>query len=259
MKSIRHLVPLLLASLLLPSLPLHAHHAMEFIETESYTTLGQGEFLFYVQYDYLVEDKNDPDADRWEITPGMAYGLTDRLMIDAHVHFAKFGNNLIEEEFRETYAPNGPSPFLEALALTAQYRLTDNAPINVAISGTLEVPFSRARDLLDATEVYEAKLILSRDFGNHGNITLNLGWSVEGSEDESAVALGIKHPLTSDPHGPSAGLEWLFDPQDLDDSWTLLPGLYLPISSSGTILKTGFEIGKNADTVRASVALMKPF
>lgn len=254
-------IPLaVIAGALVITAPVSAHHAMEFIETESYTTLRQGEFLYHLHYDYYVEDKDDPTQDHWEITPGLAYGITDRFMVDAHVHFAKFENGLIEEEFQEDFAPDGPSPFLEAAAFTVQYRLTDDAPINVAVIGTLEVPFSRARDLLDAREVYEGKLVLSRDFGQHGNITLNLGWAFEGSEDESVFALGVRHPISADPHGPAAGLELLADLEDFSDSWTILPGIYIPVGSGdSTVLKTGIEMSEDMDYLRVSVSIMHSF
>ncbi len=79
--------------LLAGSGPLQAHHAMEFIELESYNTAPQGAFVFHLHYDYLVDDRDQPKLDHWELTPGLSYGITNRLMVDIHSHFAKFGND----------------------------------------------------------------------------------------------------------------------------------------------------------------------
>ena len=57
-----------------------AHHAMEYIEMESYTTAKRGEYVFHLHYDYMVDDEDDADLDHWELTPGLSYGLLDRLM-----------------------------------------------------------------------------------------------------------------------------------------------------------------------------------
>jgi len=246
------------AALAAAAVAARAHHAMEFIETESYTTVRRGEFLFHLHYDYYVEDKLDPTLDHWEVTPGLAVGLADRLMFDVHTHFAKFGNGLIEEESRETYAPNGPSPFMEAAALTLQYRLTDGAPADVAVAATYELPFSRAKSLLGSEEAAEGVLILARSFGRHGVIVLNLiaGW--EGSEDYQEFALAVKESLTGDARGTSAGVELLGNFDDFKESLTVLPGIYLPLGPQ-SILKTGIEIGLDSDYLRYSAIVMHRF
>jgi hypothetical protein len=96
---------------------------MEYVELESYSTARRGEFVFHLHYDYMVDDKDNPKLDHWEFTPGLSYGITDRLMIDFHTHFAKFGAEHVVEDKRNLYEPLGPSPFMEAGALSLQYRL----------------------------------------------------------------------------------------------------------------------------------------
>lgn len=251
-------VRLLALAGLLPAGIATAHHALEFIELESYSTSRKGERLFHLHYDYMSEDKNDPRLDHWELTPGIAYGITDRLMFDVHGHYAKFENGLVVEDRQAEFEPSGPSPFFEAVAFTMQYRLTEGAPVDVAISGTFELPMDRAKELLESEEVYEAKLILARSFGVHGNVTLNLSSEWEGDEDSQAWGIGIRESLTGEPHGTAAGLEVLGSFEDFEDSWSVLPGIYFPINEQ-TILKTGIEIGKGADYTRANVTLMHRF
>ncbi|HMP74890.1 MAG TPA: hypothetical protein PKE12_01215 [Kiritimatiellia bacterium] len=248
----------LLAAALLPIGGAVAHHALEFIELESYSTSRKGEWLFHLHYDFMSEDKNDPRQDHWEITPGLAYGITDRLMFDVHGHYAKFENGLVLEERQAEFEPNGPSPFFEAMAFTLQYRVTEGAPVDVAVSGTFELPMERAKDLLGSEEVYAASLILTRNFGVHGNITLNLGSEWEGGEDSQSWGIGIRESLTGQPHGTAAGIEFLGAFDDFEDSWSVLPGIYIPINEQ-TILKTGFEVGKGADYTRANITLMHRF
>jgi hypothetical protein len=94
-----------------------AHHAMEYVDMESYSTAKRGEKVFHLHYDYMVDDDKDPRMDHWEFTPGLSYAITDRLMADMHTHFAKFGAGHVVEERAAEFEPNGPSPFMEAVAL----------------------------------------------------------------------------------------------------------------------------------------------
>lgn len=241
-----------------------AHHAMEYIEMEGYSTARRGERVFHLHYDYRVDDSDNPNLDRWEITPGLSYGITDRLMADVHTHFAKFGTDHVVEARRAEFEPNGPSPFMEAVAVALQYRLTEGLPLNAALAGTWELPLSRSKDILGSEDhVYIGTLILSRDFGRHANLCLNLTYETEGSENEWAWALGVKTPISADPHGIAAGIEIGGDFEGR--RWSLLPGIYAPFSET-IILKTGLEIGAEkddadrwADSLRASVTVMYRF
>ncbi len=236
------------------------HHAMEFIETESYTTPLQGERIIYLRFDYMAPDKNDPVLDRWEWTPGIAVGLTDRLLFDIHGHYARFGAGHIEDEaVREGFGERDPSPFFEAVAASLQYRVTEDTWLDVAVGARVEVPFSRARDWLDAEEVYEGVLILAKPFAAHSLVALNLIYGLEGSDEHWEYALGVKVPISADPHGIAAGLELLGDLEDIEDSWSLIPGVYIPIAGPQTIIKAGAEIGKNADATAFSISLVHTF
>ncbi len=127
--------------------------------------------MFHLHYDYYVEDKDNPQLDHWEFTPGLSYGITNRLMVDFHTHFAKFGLQHLVAEKQQDYSPLGPSPFMEAGALNLQYRITEGWFINIAGVLTYEFPYQRSKELLDGREAYEATVILAKDFGTHSNIT----------------------------------------------------------------------------------------
>jgi hypothetical protein len=241
-----------------------AHHAMEYIEMESYNTAGQGEYVFHVHFDYMVDDADNPQADHWEFTPGLSYGLTPKLMLDVHTHFAKFGEEHIVEEEKANYETIGSSPFMEAVAGSLQYRLTEDWLIDIAIAGTIEIPFSRAKQLLGSEDnVYVGTLILSKDLGEHGNLCVNITYEEEGDEDSTSWAIGAKHPISADTHGIAAGIEVMGDFDG--DVWSVLPGIYAPLGDEGIILKTGLEFGQEktaagtVDTIRASTALMYRF
>jgi hypothetical protein len=249
---------LLILAALLAAPDARAHHALEYIETESYSTSRKGEYLFHLHYDDMAEDKDDPSLDHWEFTPGLAYGITDRLMLDAHVHYAGFEEAWVVEERRDEFGDEGPSPFLEAAAFTLQYRLTEGLPVDIGVAGTFEQPFDRAEELLDGGQVFEGTLIVARSFGTHGNVTLNLiaGW--DGGEEYQEYALGVKEALTGNAHGIAAGVEVLGDFEELADSWSVLPGIYVPLCEQ-TLMKTGLEIGKDQDYTRLNVTLMHRF
>ncbi len=233
-----------------------SHHAMEYIEIESYSTARKGEFVFHLHYDYMVDDKDNPNLDHWEFTPGISYGITDRLMFDFHTHFSKFGIDHIVEDKRSSYEPFGPSPFMEAGAVSLQYRFTEGWFINIAGVLTYEFPYQRSRELLDDKEVYEGTLILAKDFGIHSNVTLNLTYGKDGEEEIKEWGFGVKTPVSCDPHGIAAGIEII---GDFDGNWSVLPGVYTPLGAENIIFKTGLEFGKNLDNMRANVTLMYRF
>ncbi len=239
-----------------------AHHAMEYIEMESYTTARKGEWVFHLHYDYMADDEDNSDLDHWELTPGVSYGIVDSLMFDIHTHFAKFGPDHVVEERRAEFGSGGPSPFMEAIAASLQYRVTEGWLFDVAVAGTIEIPFGRSEDLLGSEDnVYEGLLILGKEFEGHRNVTLNLGYEREGDEDDFSWAVGAKTPLTADPHGIAAGVEVMGSFDDTADNWSILPGVYMPLGAQNVILKTGLELGKadGADALRADVSLMYAF
>lgn len=242
------------------------HHAMEYIEMESYSTARQGEFVFHLHYDYMVDNADNPREDHWELTPGISYGVVDRLMVDVHTHFAKFGRDLVVEDKITADSlgkyDNGTSPMLEAMATTVQYRITEDWPLDIAVAGTVEVPFSKAEELLGSEDlVYEGLLIVGLDFGEHSNVTLNLAYEREGDEDATSWAVGAKMPISEDPHGIAAGVEVTGQAEDVGDNWSVLPGAYMPLGAPNVILKMGLEFGKGegADTRRANVTLIYRF
>ncbi len=242
--------------------PASAHHAMEFIEMESYSTARHGESVFHLHFDYMADNTNNPREDHWELTPGFSYGVVDRLMFDIHTHFAKFGPDLVVDDERAKFDPYGPSPMMEAFATSLQYRLTQDRFVDVAVAGTLEVPFRRAEKLLGSEDlVYQAVLIVGKTFGEHSNVTLNLGYEREGEEDATSWGLGVKTPLSADAHGIAAGVEFLGSAEDVADNWSVLPGVYMPLGAPNITLKTGIELGKAAgfDRMRANVTLLYLF
>ena len=242
-----------------------AHHAMEYIEMESYSTAKKSEFVFHLHYDYMVDDMNEPSLDHWEFTPGISYGITDRIMFDFHTHFAKFGAghlvvDITAPEYAQ-YAKLGPSPFMEAFAMSFQGRITESKqlPVDIAVVFKYEQPFKRSEELLGGQKVYEGTLILSRDFGEHSNICFNFNFGKDGEESIRSCSLGIKTPISLDPHGIAAGVEFLVgDYEKLDESWSILPGIYAPLAENITF-KTGLEFGKDAKSMRANATLMYRF
>lgn len=231
------------------------HHALEYIEVESANTAAKGWFLFHLHFDYMVDDKDNPLLDHWEYTPGIAYGITDRLMIDVHTHFAKFGIDHVVDSKKALFAPDGPPPFMEAVAFSLQYQVTKNFPIDIAVSAVYELPFARSKELLDGKRAIKGVLILTRTFSNHANISANFIFGKDGDETIKEWALGAKVPISKDPHGISAGVEFL---GDFDGNLTVIGGVYFPLDAAGKIiLKTGLGFGKS--TMRGNGTLMYLF
>ncbi|MCS7231335.1 MAG: hypothetical protein RMJ67_04270 [Elusimicrobiota bacterium] len=241
------------------------HHAMEYIEIESYQTAKKGEFIFHLHYDYFVDDQDDPTLDHWEFTYGVSYGILDRLMFDVHTHFAKFGAGHLVVDLNEpkyqNYSQLGPSPFIEAAAFVLQARVTEEKqlPIDIALAFKYEYPTQKSKELLDGKEVFEGSLILSKNFAQHSNICFNLNFGKDGEESIKTLALGVKTPLTFYPHGITFGVEFLVENyQDISNSWSILPAIYAPFLEN-IIFKTGIEFGKNLEKLRTNCTLMYRF
>jgi len=243
--------------LLLAAMSLQAHHAMEFISLESYNTAPRGAFVFHLHHDYMVDDRDQPNLDHWELTPGMSYGITDRFMIDVHGHFAKFGfGHLINTNTLPSFYPHGPSPFMEAIAFSAQYQITRDTPIEIGMTVTYERPFDRSVELLGGEQVFAAALIVNKPLPGHKNLLLNLYSEYEAEELAYGWGLGLRAPLTSDAHGIAAGLEVL---GDFEGEYSLLPGIYFPLCMQDIIFKTGLEFSPDNGATRSNLTLMYRF
>ena len=118
-----------------------------------------------------------------------------------------------------------------------------------------------AADDHGAPNVYAGLLILGKDFEGHRNITANLGYAVEGDEDEITWGLAAKSPISPETHGIAAGIELLGSFEEAGDNWSVLPGVYMPLGTRNITLKTGLEFGKSdgADAIRANLTLMYRF
>lgn len=247
--------------LLFFSSPAFSHHALEYLDVESYSIAAKKEAVFYLRHDYFVEDKRDSSLDHWEATPGISYGILNRVMLDIHTHLSHFNKGHFVEGITEDVPP-----FFEAWALSLIIQLTKHGqiPVDFALSLFYEYPFHRARKIIGGTHVWGGKIILSRDFGIHGNITLNAGGEVDENGDyEISWMLGVKNPLTSQAHGIAGGLEIEGAHSKDEHCFTLLPGIYFPILQN-IRLKAGFGVGLTLNgekklTERSAVQLMYVF
>ena len=236
-----------------------SHHALEYLDVESYSIAGKKEAIFYLRHDYFVDDKSDASLDHWEFTPGISYGILKRVMFDIHIHLSKFGSGHIEEG-------QEASPFFEALAPSVIIQLTGykQLPVDIALSLCYEYPFHRSRKLIGGTHTFEGKFILSRDFGVHSNITLNAGGSVDENGDYEIVwMLGAKTPLTSQAHGIAAGIEIEGTHTEEEHAFIFLPGIYFPVLQNIRLkagLGAGFTLNeKTIWTEKMAVQLMYIF
>lgn len=234
--------------------PVFGHHAMEYIEMESYRTARLGEFVLHIHFDYMVEDKNDSSLDHWEFTPGLSYGISDRLMLDVHTHFAKFGAGHVVSGEQYMFGEAGPPPFMEAMAMALQYRLTEGFFIDVAVSASVEIPFSRSKQLLGGRRGFEGMLILSKDFGRHSNVCANLKVGKDGDEGFEEWALGFRTPLSGGAHGLAAGVEVMGDFSGAPVS--VLVGVYFPLGSENLVFKAGLQFTGGIGASRMNSTLM---
>ena len=244
-----------------------AHHALEYIDTSSYTITEQGQGIAYLLYDHQSRDSSDPASERWEFTPGISYGVTDWLMVDAHTHYAKFGGNFVDDDYLATLEPEvadrirtvGAAPMMEAAAIGAQVAIPRfNNFVDVGLAAAVEIPFSQAKRVLGDDElVYAFELILHREFGEHRMITANIINELADSEHEQHWRLGFRTPISPNPDGIAAGIE--FEGSFEESQWFVMPGIYAPITTNA-IAKMGFQLdGKEIEARRFHASLMYLF
>jgi hypothetical protein len=244
-----------------------AHHALEYIDTTSYTLAEKGQGIAYLLYDHQSRDPNDPASERWEFTPGLSYGVTDWLMVDVHTHYAKFGGNFIEQDYLDSLDPDtaarietvGAAPMLEAAAINAQVAIPRfNDFVDVGFAVTVEIPFSQAKKVLGDDElVYEFELILQHELWEHAMITANIINVMEDSEHEQEWRFAFRMPISPNPEGIAAGIE--FEGSFEESQWFVMPGIYAPITNNA-IAKMGLQLdGKEIEARRFHASLMYLF
>ncbi len=249
-----------------------AHHALEYIDTTSFTLAEKGQGITYLLYDHTTQDPNDPGSNKWEFTPGISYGVTDWFMFDAHMHYAQFGYNELSEDYIDSITDSellarlesqGSAPMLEAAALNFQFALPKVTDLfNIGFATTVEIPFNQAKKLLGAEGLgYEFELVLQRELWEHAMVTANLIHAMEevdgDMEGEQAWRLAFRTPISPNPEGIAAGIE--FEGSFEESAWTVMPGIYAPITNNA-IAKMGFQIhGKEFEAARFHASLMYLF
>lgn len=248
-----------------------AHHALEYIDTTSYTLAEKGQGIAYLLYDHKADDTNDPGWDRWEFTPGISYGVTDWLMVDVHTHFAKFGRNYLEDDYVDGLDPEaadrtdilGSAPMLEAAAINLQFALPKVTDlVNIGFATTVEIPFKQAKKALGADKLgYEFELILQRELWEHAMLTANLINVMEDEGDGYKSAQewrwAFRMPISPNPEGIAAGIE--FEGSFEKSHWNVMPGIYAPITNNA-IAKMGLQLdGKEWEARRFHASLMYLF
>ena len=226
------LLVLFLVSLLCTSTSF-AHHAKEFLRTESYAQAPKGGLVFFSGFDYFKPSYDDSGLDEWEYTPTLLYGISDRLMLGVHTHLLHIQNE---------------SAFFEAFAFGLQYQITEpNAwLIDVGLNVEYEIPFQKSRDLIDGKQIVAGTLILSKELPGDINVTSNIHYAKEvkhGDDDELNISLAGKGYIVPSWDWMEAGLELLGTVED-NPSFVIVPGVYMSLSED-VVFKTGASFGLN--------------
>jgi len=124
-RAARRAVPAVLIALavLARPLPAHAHHGKGFLLVESDEMPHERQLFFFSSQDLIHFDGQN----ELELSPALLYGLTERLAIETHAHFAKEpGESLRYESIAPALRVNFNSPMSDAplkLGLSAEYEI----------------------------------------------------------------------------------------------------------------------------------------
>lgn len=226
-----------LLAMLLPGQVL-AHHGKDYVELEGYASPEKGEYLLFSLFEYHVPERSVSDLDYWKIQPGILYGITNHLSLEAHAHLTKVGS--------ESFA-------YESTALEARFRFLEEGDWFVNPAASVEYE----RSASDEPDEIGFRLILDKNFGPW-NATVNY-WAanaIDSDEDmEHSYGFGVNRPL------------FMFEKVNLElvgalsgeDAHYVLPSLYLPLTES-LDLKAGAAFGISHESedfsIRSAVHFM---
>ncbi len=206
---------------LLNAPPASAHRDDYLDETLVYLTLEQGELEAEYWLDFGFRPTPAKDFVRHNVA--LEWGISDRWMIDSRAS--------IESE-------DGDGTTLESARVESRYRFLDEGdlPVDIAISG--EVNWSREQDG-STTFALEPRVILSRDFGEKLNFTLNLSDEIPLQSGSPAflAALGVRFNWTQ---LVRIGSEAQYDIRR--HAGSIVPQLWFAFPRDIT-LKVGYSIG----------------
>ena len=181
--------------------------------------------------------RKDHSEDHWEVTPTFLYGLTDNLMLDAHGHFSRF---------------RGKDPFVEAITVGLQYKLTHNWPFHLDTGFVLEYehPTKRAQSAIDGIAELTGTLVVSREWPNDVNTVANVSYTQEtryGNNSTTSYAFGMKSHLIPSLESVEMGVEFV-GTLVANKEARMIPGTYMNFAKDWILkLGTGFGLTNHSD------------
>lgn len=245
----KHVSFVLLLFLTVADIPstVYAHHAKEFLRTESYAQPPMGGMAIFSGFDYFKPEYRGSANDEWEYTPTIAYGIFDQLMFNFHTHLKHIPNY---------------SPFFEAIATSLQYQVTrpEKYFLDIACALQYEIPLPRSRELLDGKHILTPTLILSKELPHDINVTFNFYYSREiayGSGNEFGYSAAVKGHIIPSVNWMEAGLEFI-GTIDKDPCLSIVPGIYVSLGNY-IVLKGGSSFGLTENTEDFAIHIIAAF
>ncbi|MFQ5714356.1 MAG: hypothetical protein ACE5GU_10025 [Candidatus Scalinduaceae bacterium] len=225
---------MLLISVVLCTREASAHRDDYLNETLVYLTLERSELEAEYWFDHGRQSGDHRDFSRHNTA--FEWGIIDSWMVDGRVA-------VVSEE--------GKGTNFDSARLESRYRFLDEGVLPVDIAASFEVNSERESD--DSTTVgIEPRVILSRDFGEKLNLTVNLSEEIPLDSESPAflVAFGSRFNWTKMVRVGSE-FQYNFD----EHSGSVIPQLWLAFPRDVTV-KIGYSIGVDQepdDFVRAAL------
>ena len=211
-----------LALLLMIPMSANAHKDDYLDETLVYLTLEKGEIEAEYWFDYGSQSKSSIDFIRHNLA--MEWGITDHWMVD--------GISSIK-----TITGNGTE--FDSGRVESRYRFMDEGALPVDIAISVEVNLERDEEEGSTNFGIEPRLILSKDFQEKLNFTLNLSEEIHFESRPSAFLanFGARYNWTQ---LVRPGAEFQYNTHD--HTVSLLPQLWFAFPGEVKI-KTGYSVG----------------
>ncbi len=199
----------------------HAHRDDYLDETLVYLTLEKTELEAEYWFDY---GKDDEASDHFfRHNAAIEWGITDHWMVD--------GRGTIK-------TVNAGATTFDGGRIETRYRFSEENvhPVDIALS--TELNWERS-DTGSMDAGIEPRLVLSKDFREKLNLTLNLSEEIPFDAGHAAflVAAGIRYNWTE---LIRVGSEWHYDTQD--DAGSLIPQIWFALPH-GLTVKVGYSAG----------------
>jgi len=207
------------------------------VTVASFDQAPKRSFVITNTFDYKFVDRHDSSKNEWRYTPGIEYGLTDRLLLS------------LAGRLKDIH---GTRPYIDfgRVGLKTQLTPRKKFPVDIGFQMTYELPTDRSRKATGASDELVETLILSRNF-DWRDLTLAANFIAKqfpayGGEAEWEYQFNIRGHVVPRWTWIETGLELTGDFDREKPDLQLIPSFYIFLPRETTLI-AGLAVGLTGD------------